>query len=303
MPEKRKSSHYLSSLRLDRWPRSVAIIVGSAAFFLVHPERLPGALTPFLAIRVFLAFVLTWMVSTANYIINEITDAPFDAFHPGKKDRPLVQNQISAKVLLIGWALLVAAALGAALALYSPAFVLSLGSLLLAGIVYNVPPVRVKDLPYLDSTIESANNPIRFLIGWYVLATHFPPVSLLLAWWAFGNFLMVGKRVAEKKFLTAAESSAYRLSLSRYSVGGLVFFMACNGLLVLATFVLFAVQMNLKTFLYVLPFIVFYLVFFLVKSTQDRDAAEEPEKMLKNPYFALYTVFLLVVFIVAFWLR
>jgi len=303
MPEKRKSSHYIASLRLDRWPRSMAIIVGSAAVILVHPERLPGSLTPFLAWQIVLAFILTWMVSTANYIINEITDAPFDAFHPGKKHRPLVQNQISAKILLAGWLLLVLTALGLGLAFYTPAFVLSLGALLLAGIVYNVPPVRVKDVPFLDSTMESANNPIRFLIGWYVLANHFPPLSLLLAWWAFGNFLMVGKRVAEKKFLTAAESSAYRLSLNRYSVSGLVAFMAANGVLFLAMFVLFAVRMSLKTFLFVLPFIVFYLVFFMVKSTQDRDAAEEPEKLLKNPYFALYTVFLLLLFIIAFWLR
>jgi decaprenyl-phosphate phosphoribosyltransferase len=303
MPEKMKSSHYIASLRLDRWPRSLAIIVGSAAFFLVHPDQLPGARPLFIAFQVILAFILTWMISTANYIINEITDAPFDAFHPGKKYRPLVQNQISVKVLLIGWVLLVLSALGAALAFYTPSFVLSLSSLLLAGILYNVPPIRMKDIPYLDSTVESANNPIRFLIGWYVLADHFPPLSLLLAWWAFGNFLMVGKRVAEKKFLTAAESSAYRRSLNRYSVRGLVLFMACSGLLFLTVFILFAVEMNLMTFLYVLPFIVFYLVFFLVKSTQDRDAAEEPEKMLKNPYFALYTVFLLVVFIVAFWLR
>jgi len=303
MPEKGKRSHYIASLRLDRWPRSMAIIIGSAAFFLVFPEQLPHALTPLLAARIGLAFLLTWMVSTANYIINEITDAPFDAFHPGKKHRPLVQNQISSKVLLVGWLLLMLAALGTGFALYSPAFVLSLAALLLAGVLYNVPPMRMKDIPYVDSTVESANNPIRFLIGWYVLAGPFPPLSLLLAWWTFGNFLMVGKRVAEKKFLTAAESSAYRRSLSRYSVGGLIFFMALNGLLFLAQFILFAVRMNLKTFLYVLPFIVFYLLFFLVKSTQDRDAAEEPEKLLKNPYFALYTIFLLAVFIVAFWLR
>lgn len=303
MPEKRKSSHYIASLRLDRWPRSMAIIVGSAAVFLVHPDLLPGALTPRLILLVILAFLLTWMVSTANYIINEITDAPFDAFHPGKKHRPLVQNQISSKVLLVGWLLLVLAALGLARVFYSQSFILSLGALLLAGILYNVPPLRMKDIPYLDSTVESANNPIRFLIGWYLLADHFPPLSLLLAWWAFGNFLMVGKRVAEKKFLTAAESSGYRLSLNRYSVSGLIYFMVLNGLLFLAMFVFFAVSMNLKTFLYVLPFIVFYLVFFLVKSTQDRDAAEEPEKMLKNPYFALYTIFLLIVFFIAFWLR
>lgn len=303
MPEKRKSSLYVASLRLGRWPRSMAIIVGFAAVFLVNPAGISSLLTTSAFLKIILAFFLTWMVSTANYIINEITDAPFDAFHPGKKHRPLVQNKISVKVLLIGWVLLVIAALVLARMLYTQAFVLSLGALLLAGILYNVPPLRVKDVPYLDSTLESANNPIRFLIGWYVLAAQFPPLSLLLAWWAFGNFLMVGKRVAEKKFLTAEESSGYRLSLNRYSVRGLVAFMTVNGLLFLAMFILFAILLKLKTFLYALPFILFYLIFFMVKSIQDRDAAEEPEKLLKNPYFAIYTVFLLVIFIIAFWLR
>jgi len=303
MPEKRKSSLYVASLRLGRWPRSMAIIVGFTAVFLVNPAGMRSLLTAAAFLKIILAFFLTWMISTANYIVNEITDAPFDAFHPGKKYRPLVQNKISVKVLLIGWVLLVVAALVLAQVFYTPALVLSLVALLLAGILYNVPPVRVKDIPYLDSTMESANNPIRFLIGWYVLAVQFPPLSLLLAWWAFGNFLMVGKRVAEKKFLTAEESSAYRLSLNRYSIRGLVVFMTFNGLLFLAMFVIFVLRLHLKTFLYMLPFIQLYLIIFMIKSIQDRDAAEEPEKLLKNPYFAIYTVFLLVFFIIAFWLR
>lgn len=303
MPERKKSSLYLASLRLDRWPRSTAIIVGSAAVFLVHPDWLRGSLSPFLPLRILLAFLLTWMISTANYIINEITDAPFDAHHPGKKHRPLVGNEISVPLLLVAWALLTCAALGVAYFAFRPPFLLSLGALLLAGILYNVPPLRCKDIPYLDSTVESANNPIRFLIGWYVLAAGFPPLSLLAAWWAFGNFLMVGKRVAEKKFLTAEESSAYRMSLSRYSIPGLVLFMTANALVFLVLFIIFSLRLNVKTFLFTLPFIAFYLVYFIFKSTQDRDAAEEPEKLLKNPYFALYTLFLLAIFIAAFWLR
>jgi decaprenyl-phosphate phosphoribosyltransferase len=303
MPERKKSSLYLASLRLERWPRSAAIIIGFTAVFLVNPAGIRSLLTAAAFLKIILAFFLTWMVSTANYIINEITDAPFDAFHPGKKHRPLVQNKISVKVLLIGWVLLVFAALVPARVLYTKAFVLSLGALLLAGILYNVPPLRMKDVPYLDSTMESANNPIRFLIGWYVLAAQLPPLSLLLAWWAFGNFLMVGKRVAEKKFLTAEESSAYRMSLSRYSITGLVIFMAVNAMLFLVLFIIFSLQLSLKTFLFALPFIVFYLIFFIYKSIQDRDAAEEPEKLLKNPYFAIYTFFLLIIFIIAFWLR
>jgi decaprenyl-phosphate phosphoribosyltransferase len=303
MQEKKKSSLYLASLRLDRWPRSTAIIIGSAAVFLVEPSRLSASWTLELALKLALAFVLTWMVSTANYIVNEITDAPFDAYHPQKKLRPLVGKEISVPVLIGVWALLVGSALGIAYFTFPAALVFSLYALLLAGLLYNVPPLRVKDIPFLDSTLESANNPIRFLIGWYVLAGAFPPLSLLVSWWAFGNFLMIGKRVAEKKFLTAEESSAYRLSLRRYSIAGLVAFMTANGLLFLALFILFAIQASLRTFLYALPFIVFYLVIFMFKSIQDRDAAEEPEKQLKNPYFALYTLFLLVVFLIAYWLR
>ena len=37
------------------------------------------------------------------------------------------------------------------------------------GVVYNVKPLRSKDLPIFDVLSESVNNPIRFLIGWYLM--------------------------------------------------------------------------------------------------------------------------------------
>ncbi|MBN2347107.1 MAG: UbiA family prenyltransferase [Candidatus Aminicenantes bacterium] len=303
MPARVKGSLYLASLRLDRWPRSTAIVIGWASVFVVEPSRFPAALTPGLIVKLALAFVLTWMVSTANYIVNEIADAPYDAHHPQKKYRPLVAKEVRVPVLVGVGFILVTASLAIAHVIFNPELVLGLCALLLAGILYNVPPLRLKDVPFLDSTLESANNPIRFLIGWYVLATAFPPLSLMAAWWAFGNFLMIGKRVAEKKFLSAEEAAAYRRSLSRYRMDGLVAFMTANGLLFLVLFIVFALEKGLRTFLYALPFIVFYLVIFMFKSVQDRDAAEEPETQLRNPYFALYTLFLLVVFTIAFLLR
>jgi hypothetical protein len=36
------------------------------------------------------------------------------------------------------------------------------------------------------------------------------------------------------------------------------------------------------------------------KSLQDIEGAEEPEKLLKNPYFAFYTLFLVAIFILAY---
>ena len=75
---------YLDALRLNRWPRSLAIIPGYiAAIVLLDKGFL--SITFISLLKLLLAFILTWGISTANYIINEITDAPYDAFHPQKK--------------------------------------------------------------------------------------------------------------------------------------------------------------------------------------------------------------------------
>lgn len=294
---------YIDSLRLDRWPRSLAFLPGLIAVVVLFPKEFHGISVVSIVVKSIIAFILTWFISTANYIINEITDAPYDAFHPTKRDRPLVKKEIKRRFLMLLWMLLIIISFIVSKLMFSLYFQLSLFSLLLAGIIYNVPPLRVKDIPVLDSTMESANNPIRFCIGWYVLAHSFPPILLLVSWWAFGNFLMVGKRVAEKKFLTEEESSSYRMSLKRYSLRYLILFMWISAAIFILSFIVFSIEIKIVTFLYGAPFILFYLMMFIKKSTQDRDGAEEPERLLKNPYFALYTIFLVVLFLLAYILR
>jgi 4-hydroxybenzoate polyprenyltransferase len=80
-------------------------------------------------------------------------------------------------------------------------------------------------------------------------------------------------------------------------------FMIINAIVFMATFTFFAIQFKLTTFLYSLPFILVYLAMFMKKSLQDREGAEEPEKLLKNPYFAAYTIFLMVIFIISYFLK
>lgn len=299
----KKVNLYIESLRLERWPRSLAFIPGFIAVLVLNPQLLDKFSLFDLMIYIFLAFILTWLISTANYIVNEITDAPYDKYHPLKKNRPLVKKEISKKKLMFLWLTFTIISISVATAIYNLPFLFSLLSLLIAGFLYNIPPFRVKDIPFLDSTLESANNPIRFLIGWFILESKFAPLSLLISWWAFGNFLMVGKRVAEKKFLTEEESTGYRLSLKRYSQKSLIIFMIINSVIFIITFALFATKFKLHSFLFSIPFILIYLIMFMKKSLQDRDGAEEPEKLLKNPYFAGYTLLLIIIFIVSYILR
>jgi len=288
---------YLRALRLERWPRSAAIILGSAAFFFLHRDFLSSFRPLEIALRLALTFLLTWAISTTNYIINEIVDAPYDIHHPSKRHRPLVQGEIEkAPFILLGVGIAVAG-LVLALVCFSRSFVLSLFALLAAGFIYNVKPVRTKDIPFLDAISESANNPIRFLIGWYAFAPRhfFPPVSLLLAWWSFGNFLMTAKRLSEFRLLRD-KAADYRLSHKRYSRNLLLFGMAASAAVFLTSYAVFVLSLRLYRLFIVVPILLLYLFLFFRKTLEEREVMEEPESLLRNPLIALLTLILVGLF-------
>jgi 4-hydroxybenzoate polyprenyltransferase len=288
---------YLRAMRLERWPRSLAIFIGSASFFFLHRSLFSGPAGSVL-LHLSAAFILTWGISTANYIINEIVDAPYDAHHPTKKNRPLVQGLIKRTPFAIMGIVLTILSLGAAALIFSPAFFLALLSLLFAGFIYNIRPIRTKDIPFLDSISESANNPIRFLIGWFALAPGglFPPISLLLSWWSFGNFLLVAKRLSEFRFLKD-KAGDYRSSLRRYTRRSLLLGMAVSAVVFFLTYVWFSIQFKLQGFLILTPFVALFFLLIYRKTMMEQEVMEEPERLLKQPTFALYTLFLALGFL------
>jgi len=144
-----------------------------------------------------LGLVATCLAASANYVVNEWLDARSDQFHPLKKNRPSVLGSVTRGGVVIEYLALAFAALTLALHIGIP-FALTTAILLLAGLIYNVPPIRSKDRKYFDVLSESVNNPIRFMLGWFaVTAIFLPPSSVLLGFWMGGAFLMAVKRLAE----------------------------------------------------------------------------------------------------------
>ncbi len=86
------------------------------------------------------------------------------------------------------------------------------------GLFYNVPPIRTKEIPYLDVLTESINNPLRLFLGWFVLLPHkIPPLSLTIAYWMAGAFFMGTKRFAEYRTIGDKETAVkYRSSFGYY---------------------------------------------------------------------------------------
>ena len=288
---------YIRAMRLSRWPRSLAIFVGSASLFFLYRDFLLSTDVRWLLSQGVYAFLLTWAISTANYIVNEIVDAPYDAHHPTKRNRPLVKGEIQRLPFLFMGVMLSLASLILAYAYFNLPFFFSLLALLIAGFVYNIKPVRTKDIPFLDSISESANNPIRFLIGWFAFSSPdlWPPLSLLLCWWAFGNFLMIAKRLSEFRFLKD-KAGHYRNSLKKYTRKSLIFGMVFSAVIFFSTYLILALIYDLRYFLYFSPFLGFYLYLFFKKTMKEDEVMEEPERLLSNPKFALYTLFLLIIY-------
>jgi 4-hydroxybenzoate polyprenyltransferase len=199
---------YVSLARPDHWVKHVLILPGIVLASMFRPESATehGA-------DILIGLLSAAAIASANYVLNEWLDSPFDAFNSRKASRPAVQKRLSRLVVTLEYVALAAGGLVLA-ALVSRLFLVVSATFLLSGVCYNVPPIRTKDVAFLDVLTESVNSPIRLTLGWaMVSATTLPPASLLLAYWMGGGFLMALKRLAEYR---AARLGGQLESLARY---------------------------------------------------------------------------------------
>src|SRR5947209_1027131 len=171
-PPAARLSDYVAIARPDHWIKHVLIIPG-VAFAMIMSAAGPFDAT-MLAQRLIACLLVAMALSSANYTINEWLDAPFDAMHPTKRVRPAVQTAMSPKIVfaqyiaLTSLGVLVAHALGGAFSLAATVFAIF-------GVIYNVRPIRAKDRAFLDVIVESLNNPLRFLFGWFAVTPDVAP--------------------------------------------------------------------------------------------------------------------------------
>ncbi len=289
---------YLRAMRLERWPRSLSIAPGWA-FALIVSHRTPDLMD---IVSGVIAYLATLGTSVFNYTVNEIVDLPYDVHHPIKRNRPLVQGLISRTVLLtLGTTILgISAILGWWL---NRNTLLTLSALVLAGVIYNIRPIRAKDIPFIDAIAESVNNPIRFLIGWYCLrwVHRWPSVWILIAWWAFGAFLMYIKRFSEKMSLRDDIAQAYRRSLYAYSARSLRWAMGISACVMIAAVAVAAVDLDRPRLYWMIPLLAVYALWIYIETAHRPQKNGEPEALLRRPQFLTLTILLTAGLIWSVW--
>ena len=164
--------------------------------------------------------------------------------------------------------------------------------------IYNVPPLRAKEHPYVDVLCESINNPIRLLLGWFaVTAVEFPPVSLLVAYWMIGAFFMATKRLAEYRSINdPAVAGAYRSSFRHYTQEKLLismFFHVTSFALFLGVFI---IRYHLELIL-IFPLVAGFVCYYLYVAFKKDSAAQNPERLYREKGLMAYLVICVVAFV------
>ena len=274
---------YVAIARPDHWFKNVFMVPGIVFALVLQPQLDLGLL-----VAIVVGVVSTCLIASANYTINEWLDAACDRHHPTKYLRPSAAGRIAAPLVYLQWAVL--ATTGLTLAATLNQYFLTFSVLLLVmGLVYNVPPVRTKDRPYLDVLSESVNNPLRFLLGWsIVISTVMPPSSILLAYWMAGAYLMAVKRYAEYRFIGDPDiAGRYRESFKWYSEERLLassFFYALSASFFLGVFL---IKYRIE-FILCLPFLALLFTWYLVIGMRAQSAAQTPELLYRERSFMAY---------------
>jgi 4-hydroxybenzoate polyprenyltransferase len=270
---------HLRIMRLDHSIKQIFIIPG-----IVLAMAMTGSgLSAKVLIRILIGLVASTLIACSNYVVNEILDAPFDRLHPIKKNRPAASGLVHLGWGYAQWIVMMLA--GMALASYlGRGFLLSAAALWIMGCVYNIQPIRSKDIPYVDVLSESINNPLRFCLGWYSVVTAIlPPASLLVSYWMLGCYFMSLKRFSEyRQIADPAAAAAYRSSFRYYSEESLLnsatFYAAACMLFFGAFMMRYRIELILS-----FPVVAWLMAVYFSLSFRHESAVQNPERLYREP--------------------
>jgi decaprenyl-phosphate phosphoribosyltransferase len=270
---------YLSIARFDHWVKNVFVLPGFVAALAFET----ASFSDDLVIRLLVGLLSIGFVASSNYVLNEVLDSKFDAEHPIKRSRPVPSGLVKVPLAYVEWLLLFV--LGLSLAWFcGPRFLFTMAALWVMGCIYNIPPLRTKDAPYVDVLSEAVNNPLRLLAGWFIVGAHtIAPASLLASYWMVGSFFMAVKRFSEYRMIHDPKlAAAYRKSFGYYNEERLlvtIIFYASAAMLFFGAFI---VRYKLELILSV-PLLALVMSTYVSISFKHDSAAQAPEKLYREP--------------------
>ena len=270
---------HVAIARLDHSIKNVFVLPGIVVAF----SMTGGPFTFEMARTILLGFLATTLIACSNYVINEVLDAPFDRLHPVKKFRPAARGIVNIPFAYIQWIAMMVCGIAVSWQI-SPQFTAAAAALWIMGCVYNIRPFRTKDVAYLDVLTESINNPLRMLLGWYMIAPSLvPPASLLCCYWMIGCYFMALKRFSEfREIGNASAAGAYRNSFKQYTERTLLESVTFYASFAMLLFGAFITRYRLELIL-AFPFVAVMMATYFDLAFKSHSAVQNPERLYREP--------------------
>ncbi|MDD4615538.1 MAG: UbiA prenyltransferase family protein [Alphaproteobacteria bacterium] len=269
---------HIEICRFDHWIKNIFVVPGTLVALAFWPQPVGWGLVERFAV----GLLAVGLISSSNYVLNEVLDAPFDLKHPQKRNRAVPSGRVIVPVAYAQWIVLMVLGMSVALSISRP-FAASAAALWAMGCLYNIRPIRLKDVPYLDVISESVNNPLRMLAGWTIVNPDvFPSANLLLSYWMLGGYLMTLKRFAEyRDIANHMVAGDYRKSFRFYSENRLLvstMFYASASMLFLGAFIM-RYKMEL---IFSFPFVAWVMALYMNLAFKKDSAVQAPEKLYRE---------------------
>jgi len=197
---------WLKALRVEQWTKNGVVMM--AWFFSVadasQRDIVRGWQSFLLAIAMAGAFSL---VSSAFYLLNDVSDFDADRLHPVKRNRPVAAGLISRMTAVRAALVLFACgfAYPALIVMVLPSRTLAFGTMLAYTVMQCLYTGFLKRVPYVDVFTLSAGFVLRAVAGAAIIAAYISP-WLLVCTFTLSMFLAFCKRKNEME--TALESRA-----------------------------------------------------------------------------------------------
>lgn len=284
---------YIKIARPDHWIKNFFIVPGVVLALVLIKQDLNVAEFIF---KLIAGFFATCFIASANYVINEWLDAEFDQYHPVKKFRPVVTQNLQFKFVMLEYIICIVIGVVLSLLVNRP-FLFTELFLLFMGIVYNVKPLRSKDIVYFDVISESVNNMLRLMLGWFVVCKDvWPPSSIMIGYWMAGAFLMAVKRYAEYRMIgDPSVAGLYRKSFAKYTEATLLASSFFYGLSATFLIGIFLLKYRIE-YIIAMPFVFLLFCYYLNIAHKPDSAAQKPEKLFKEKGLMLLVAFIVVLF-------
>jgi len=260
--------HLINSARPKQWYKNSLLFVG-----IVFSAN---TLNVSMWATVILAFVFFCMLSSGEYIINDIIDRERDRKHPVKCKRPIASGELKmGQALTVAILLIVLALLGSYLTINTNFLIISASYVVLV-LLYSL---VLKHLVIADVLVISVGFVIRAVAGALAIDVFVSP-WLIICTFLLALFLVLGKRWNELVVLSDAAAS-HRTSLSGLSISMLDKLIGIVTGALIVSYMLYTSSAHDYSLLITIPFVIYGLFRYLYLVHQKERGAE-PEAVFKD---------------------